>query len=214
MHRRRPNLVPGLRRRWGRRLTRRLIRPGRARRPSRPAFLTAARRTLPGLVVRPGPVAIGPGHRVWSARHPRLTPTHVSACSSPRRFPEARKTASAMICFDHSVVGVPQARSLQQPWSYRADQGEPAVRLVGRARWLVGGGVDLRERRPGGGIISVGRRSTAADVSSFVRVSRPLLSLSRLVEARFPANRSTAASPSHAGVPESGLAQPRRALVS
>ena len=61
---------------------------------------------------------------------------------------------------------------------------------------------------------SVGRRSAAADVSSLVGVSPPPLSLSWLVEARFPANRSTAASPGHAGVPESGLAQPRRAWIS
>ena len=36
-----------------------------------------------GLVVRPGPVAIGRGHRMWSARYRRLTP--------PRCLPAPRR---------------------------------------------------------------------------------------------------------------------------
>ena len=119
---------------------------------------------------------------------PSVDSAHVSACSSPRRLPEARKTASAMSASTTSVVGTPQVRSLQHPdrSGARPAENSPLRPVVEADRWCEQTVTGLGEQRQaGGGIIPVGRRSAAADVSSFVGVSRPLLSLSRLVEARF-----------------------------
>ncbi len=173
MRRRCHNLVPGLRRRWGRRSTRRLIRPGRARRPSRPAFLTAARRTRPGLVVPPGPAAIGQGHRVWSARRQQLTPARCPLALRHGGF--LRRERQHQRCLLRLQRGSSAAsNSSNQPRG--GAHLDPQLQRPGG------------EQRPGSGGIPLVRRSAVADVSSLVRVSRPLLSLSRLVEARFPAN--------------------------
>ncbi len=100
---------------------------------------------------------------------PAVGPTAMSACSSSRRFPEVRKTASAMSA---STTALPvyrrsgHSRTLVVAVPARGDRGQGSRDVYGRSVLVV---LAKSWPRLGSGIIPVGRRSATADVSSLVR---------------------------------------------
>ena len=93
----------------------------------------------PGLAPTVGTAVDQAADQAWASVMPtatRLPDRRVSSPAgsggrAPRRIPGGEEDGLSEVCFDDSVVGTPQVRSLQHADRSGPDQGKPALRFVG-----------------------------------------------------------------------------------